>query len=146
MRSGLPAALATAFLALAAPPAVGAALCPGLAKVSPAPPELQTKIAETFEIPLDATHGAVVRCVGPKVMACVVGANLNCGRADTRRSLPGATAWCRSNPNSDFIPMYATGHATIFNWRCVDGKAAPGKTVVTVDRHGFFTESWREIR
>jgi len=146
MRSVLPAALALALLALAPPSATGAALCPSLANVAAAPPELQGKIATAFAIPLEAARGAVVRCVGVKLMACVPGANLNCGEADPRRSLPGATAWCRSNPNSDFIPMYATGHATIFNWRCAGGEAVPGKTVVRVDGQGFFAENWREIR
>ncbi len=56
-------------------------------------------------------------------MACTVGANLNCGKADTRRDLPGATAWCRENPDSDFIPMFATGHETIYDWRCTKGQA-----------------------
>ena len=79
-------------------------------------------------------------------MACTVGANLNCGKADTRRDLPGATAWCRENPDSDFIPMFATGHETIYDWRCTKGQAVAGNKLVTVDPEGFVAENWKEIR
>jgi len=139
------AGVAAAF-AFAAPPAVAAALCPGLAGVAPAPPRLQAKIAAAFSIPPQGARNAAVRCVGRKLMACVAGANLNCGKADARRSLSGATAWCGANPNSSFIPMYATGHATIYEWRCVGGEAVPGSQTVTVDRQGFAAGNWREIR
>ncbi len=131
---------------LLAPPALAAPLCPGLKGVKPAPPALQARIAEAFGIdPAGATH-AVIRCAGETLMACSLGANLNCGKADARRALPGATAYCRDNPDSDFIPMFATGHATIYDWRCSGGKAVPGKTVVTMDSQGFDAQNWKEIR
>ena len=134
-----------ALFALAAPSAAVAAICPGLGGVAPARPELQAKIAAAFNIPPEGARNAVVRCAGPKLMACVIGANLNCGKADARRLLPGAAAWCRANPSANFIPMHATGHATIYAWRCAAGKAVAGKTVIAVDRQGFFAANWREV-
>ena len=71
----------------------------------------------------------MVRCVGPQLMACWVGANLSCGKANVRRRLPGATAFCRDDPNAASIPMAATGHDTIYDWRCVNGRAVAGKAV-----------------
>ena len=62
-------------------------------------------------------------------MLCNEGANLPCGKANIRRSLPGATAWCKEKPNSSFIPMVATGHDTIYTWHCVNGVATPGDPV-----------------
>ena len=103
-------------------------------------------VAQAFGVPDEAARNAYVRCVGAKLLACTVGANLNCGKADARRALPGATAYCRDNPNSDFIPMVATGHATIYAWRCAGARAVAGQTVVTVDPQGYAAENWKEIR
>ena len=79
-------------------------------------------------------------------MACTVGANLNCGKADMRRALPGAAAYCRENPDSTFIPMFATGHDTIYDWRCAGGKAVAGKMLLSVDPQGFVAGNWKPLR
>jgi hypothetical protein len=88
---------------------------------------------------------AFVRCAGDRLLACSVGANLNCGKADTRRSLPGAREYCRANPDADNIPMVATGHATIYAWRCVGRSAVATKAVVAVDPHGYDAGNWKEV-
>src|SRR5262245_58732349 len=96
-------AIATAFVlaaitagaSIAFPhPAAADPYCPNPAHVTPAkvPPDLAPAVAKTFGI--DSTvvaNGAFVRCVGAKLMACAVGANLVCDKADQRRELPGAT-------------------------------------------------------
>ena len=78
-------------------------------------------------------------------MACAVGANLVCDKADQRRELRGATEWCRDNPRSDIIPMFATGHSTIYEWSCKRRRAVPGKLIVAVDPQGYITENWKEV-
>jgi len=138
-------AASLALVLLAASAASAAPLCPGLAGVRPAPAALQPRIAEAFGVAAEAAAHSVVRCAGPTLMACTQGANLNCGKANARRALPGAAAWCRDNPDSDFIPMFATGHDTIYDWRCSGGKAVAGKTVVTVDPQGFVAENWKAL-
>ena len=120
--------------------------CPGNRNVRPTPTSLQAKVAEAFGIAPEGAHNSVLRCAGSTLMACTVGANLNCGKADTGRALPGAIAYCRDNPESDFIPMFATGHATIYDWRCAGGKAVAGKTLLSVDPQGFVAENWKPIR
>ena len=90
-------------------------------------------------------RGAFVRCASGKLLACLIGANLNCGKADTRRSLPGASEYCRANPGADDIPMFATGHDTIYAWRCAGKRAVAGKALVTVDAHGYDAGNWKEI-
>jgi hypothetical protein len=138
--------LATMLAGLSAPAlAPDAQICPERPDVFPAPQALQPKIAEAFGVPAEAAGHAMARCAGTTLLACIVGANLNCGKADARRSLPGATAWCRGYPDADSIPMYVTGHATIYAWRCVGAKAVPAKAVVTVDPQGFVAENWKEI-
>jgi hypothetical protein len=79
-------------------------------------------------------------------MACTVGANLDCDKADTRRALPGATAWCRDNPGATGIPMAATGRATIYEWSCKGRRAVAGKVAMPIDPQGYIADNWKEIR
>jgi hypothetical protein len=130
------------------PANAAAPYCPNPAHARPekAPPDLTLALAKAFNIDeASAREGAFVRCVGPKLMGCAVGANLVCDKADKRRALAGATAWCRDNPDSTGVPMAATGHATIYEWSCKGRRAVAGKTVVTVDPDGYIAENWREI-
>jgi len=123
--------------------------CPNPDHATPAkvPPDLMGAMATKFQIDNDAVRNAAfVRCAGPKLMGCYVGANLDCDKAETSRSLPGATAWCRENPGSKIIPMAATGHDTIYLWSCKGRHAVAGKARVTVDPQGYIADYWREIR
>jgi len=138
--------IAATAVIVAGLPVSGAPLCPGLFGVQPAPPALQARIAQAFGIAAEAARNSVVRCDGARLLACAAGANLNCGFADMRRELPGATEYCKANAEADFIPMFATGHATIYNWRCSGGHATPGKVVVTVDPQGYDAGNWKEAR
>ena len=85
------------------------------------------------------------RCANGRVLVCNVGANLPCGKANQSRNLPGATAYCRENPGSDFIPMVATGHDTIYRWRCAGRTAQPRGPVEKVDDRGFFSRYWKRV-
>jgi len=150
-------AIATAFVLAAIIAGAGIAFphaaaavpyCPNPAHATPAkvPPDLVSAVAKTFGIESTvAANGAFVRCVGAKLMACAVGANLVCDKADQRRELPGATQWCRDNPRANSIPMFATGHATIYEWSCKRRRAVAGKVVVTVDPQGYIAQNWKEV-
>lgn len=112
----------------------------------PVPNGLELDVASAFGVPVDVVrHGAFVRCAKGKLVACVVGANLNCGKANTRRSLPGASEFCRANPGADNIPMAATGHETIYAWRCSGKRAVVTKAVVAVDPNGYDAGNWKEV-
>jgi hypothetical protein len=149
----IPTALAVAAVVATAGiaslrPAIAEPYCPNPAHGAPAkvPRDLVQVVAKTFAIDTAiVANGAYVRCVGAKLMACAVGANLVCDKADQRRELPGATAWCRDNPRSDIIPMAATGHATIYEWSCKRRRAVAGKVVITVDPQGYIAENWKEV-
>ncbi len=154
MRRGLHAAGVTAaamILALAGQPALAAGAagyCPGQpshARPRKIPPQLETAIAKFLEMDVEALRPQTyVRCVGPQLMVCVIGANLACGKADIRRKLPGADAFCRANPDAAIVPFAATGHATIYEWRCVGSDAVAGKKFQTVDPQGYITANWRK--
>jgi hypothetical protein len=149
--SGAPILFATLMgivIAPLQPAAAGRSFCPDPAYAIPrkVPSELLGTVSETFHIDNDATRASVVmRCVGPKLLACYGGANLNCDKADRRRSLPGATAWCHDNPRSKGIPMAVTGHATIYEWSCEGRHAVAGKLVSAVDPQGYPTDNWKEL-
>ena len=143
------AAVVAAAGALSLQPASAERYCPNPAHATSAevPPDLVAAVAKTFGIDSSmVANGAFVRCVGPKLMACAVGANLVCDKADQRRELPGAAEWCRDNPRSDSIPMFATGHATIYEWSCKRRRAVAGKVIVTVDPQGYIAENWKEVQ
>jgi hypothetical protein len=144
------AALAVAALAFAGPAsAASAAYCASRAAPRasiPVPRELEARVAEAFGLPADLVRKeGFVRCAGTRLLACVIGANLNCGKANLSRSLPGASEFCRDNPDADNIPMAATGHDTIYAWRCVGGRAVATKAIVAVDAQGYTAGNWREI-
>jgi hypothetical protein len=147
-----PASLSRSSLAfllsgvLVSGPAASSPYCRGRHGVAPIPTELQAQVAAAFNIATQSARDAVLRCDGTTLLACAVGANLNCDKADRRRSLPGASAYCRANPDSKFIPMFVTGHATIYQWRCEGRRAIAGKAVVTVDPQGYAAENWKAIR
>jgi hypothetical protein len=141
--------LASVTAMLLEPAQAAGPYCPNPSHARPAkvPPDLISAIAKTFQIDDGAARGAAyVRCVGPQLMGCYVGANLDCDKADTRRALPGATAWCRANPGAANIPMAATGHDTIYDLSCKGRRAVAGKTIRTVDPQGYIADNWKEVR
>jgi len=149
-----PGAIATAFVfavgfAGSASAASDAAWCASRTApraAIPVPPELEAKVSEAFNLPADLVRKTgFVRCARTRLLACVIGANLNCGKANLSRSLPGASEFCRDNPDADNIPMAATGHDTIYAWRCVRGRAVATKAIVAVDAQGYDAANWREI-
>lgn len=86
-----------------------------------------------------------LRCDGGRVLLCNEGANLPCGKANTRRDLPAAERWCKEHPNADFIPAFVTGHDTIYAWRCSGTAAAITATVFRIDRRGFISQFWKQV-
>ena len=90
-------------------------------------------------------RSTVFRCFDHRVLLCNFGANLSCGKANTRRDLPAASAWCARHPGSSFIPMYVTGHDTIYRWRCAGAQAATGAPRLRVDARGFIASHWRRM-
>ena len=90
-------------------------------------------------------RSTVFRCFDHRVLLCNDGANLTCGKANTGRNLPAASAWCVRHPGSSFIPMYLTGHDTIYRWRCVGARATTGAPRLRVDARGFIASHWRRM-
>jgi hypothetical protein len=99
------------------------------------------------DAPLEFRKNAVWRCMDGQVWACHFGANLPCQeRADTSQE-PTAEMedFCAANTQAEVIPAVVTGRATVYEWRCTDGKPAVVRQVFTPDAQGFIGDFWFEL-
>ncbi len=96
---------------------------------------------------LAAFKRAAWRCDRGQVLACSFGANIPCDqKADTsRKAPPGAVAFCRDNPGAGTVPAVATGHATIYEWRCRGDRPGIARQVLQVDQRGFPAAFWHVV-
>ena len=87
------------------------------------------------------------RCMDGDVYACTVGANLPCAeKADTRTEPSAAVSeFCRQNPGAEVIPMAVTGRATVFEWRCADGRPTIVRQFAQPDAAGYLANIWYPI-
>ncbi|MBV9589724.1 MAG: hypothetical protein JO310_09000, partial [Hyphomicrobiales bacterium] len=65
-----------------------------------------------------------------------------CGRLNTSRQNEGAENFCRTDPEADFVPLVATGHDSIYAYRCHDGKAEILRVSYELDERGFAKSLW----
>ncbi len=95
----------------------------------------------------DFKRGTYWRCMDGKVYACNVGANLPCYEKANLDKTPneGMVNYCKENPGSDFIPMSATGHSTVYDWKCDGTTPVAGKQFAEVDSQGYQKDIWYEI-
>jgi hypothetical protein len=109
---------------------------------------IQAAELNTSPEPSDVFKQATIwRCMENKVYACNFGANLPCdSKANTDKTPTQAmTDYCKENNNSDFIPMYVTGHATIYSWRCVKDAPELLDQIDQVDAAGYLARIWYPI-
>lgn len=116
----------------------------------PLPAELVPAARRVFDLDgsLSANYvraATSLRCDQGRALLCYVGANLNCGKADTSRSMSAADEYCRDNPAAVGIPMSVTGHATVYDWSCDGGNAKAGEQIVATDRRGFIADNWKRL-
>jgi hypothetical protein len=77
---------------------------------------------------------------------CNHGANIPCVKGNTSRSIPEVTAFCRQHPGADGVPAAATGHDTIYDWRCQGEQPVAEKNdVISLDRRGFKSNEWLKL-
>ena len=101
------------------------------AKGAPQEQELQTQ--------------ASYRCMNGKVLACFVGANLPCAKMNAARENPGADEFCKTNPNADVVPAFATGHDAVYSYKCASGKAVVTDSSWQLDKRGFAKTLWAVV-
>ncbi len=86
--------------------------------------------------------GANLRCMNGRLLACFIGANLPCGKMNAMRENQGADAYCRTKPDADVVPAFATGHDTIYSYRCAAGRPVIVRQTFTLDASGFAVRLW----
>jgi hypothetical protein len=115
----------------------------------PIPEDLVPAVNAAFGMRLPtrvAVDTTVFRCAGGRVMVCTTGANLPCGKANTKRApSAGVVQWCRDNPDASVVPAVATGHDTIYQWRCRAGAPSIVRQTLHVDPRGFIAEFWKAL-
>lgn len=133
--------------------AVETADTPGKEYTGPEMPEAITQalrkhmgISDTMpkEMFDDGTHW---RCMDGSVYACNVGNNLPCmDKADmSKEPNTGMLNYCGENPDADIIPMYASGRATVYEWKCADGTPEIVKQIAETDKAGYIKSIWYKI-
>jgi hypothetical protein len=87
------------------------------------------------------------RCMAGQVYVCNFGANLPCNsKADTNKNPTQAMLdFCQENPDSDFIPMAVTGHATIYSWHCAKDLPETVEQISQVDAAGYLANIWYRV-
>lgn len=152
MRRGVAAAVSVVLLVLAGAAARAQPPCQADGTddmTRPIPASLAPEAVRLFGLEAmpaeQVARSTLYRCDAGRVLLCNLGANLPCGKANTRSELPAADAWCAANPGADFIPMYVTGHDTIHRWRCDGTKAATVGEPLAVDRRGFIAQFWKPV-
>lgn len=119
--------------------------------VKTAPVRLIMQARKLFDLSPDIDDAFVrnettFRCMGGRVWLCFLGANLACGKANISRESAGATAFCKENPGSDFVPLVYVGHDTIYSWECAGYKARISGQIYKVDPRGFIAENWKRLK
>lgn len=113
------------------------------------PPSLVPAVVRLFRLEAmpaeQVQRSTYFRCADHHLLVCTVGANLACGKADTRRDLPGVEAWCKAHAGAQSVPAYVTGHATIYWWRCDGPRPAASRSALSVDRRGFISQNWKRV-
>ena len=120
-------------------------------RVQPVPDSLIQIARRIFEFSAETPNSYVqastsVRCMNGVVWLCSYGANLICEKADVSRNSHGAEQFCKQNPNSIGVPMSATGHATIYEWKCVGQEARISRQSTAIDNRGFIADNWKPLK
>ena len=109
-------------------------------------------LRKAFNAPSDTpsdvfARGTSWRCMGGRVYACFVGANLPCeSKANTDRTpTQPEKDFCAQNPGSDFIPTVVTGRETVYEWHCVNGEPQIARQLTQPDGQGFLSDIWYAI-
>ena len=101
----------------------------------------------TADAPQEIQQNAVWRCMNNSVWVCHFGANIPCTeKADLSQTpTPEMEDYCKANPTADNIPTATTGRATVYEWKCTDGKPEVGQQILKSDPQGFLSEFWYQL-
>jgi putative hemolysin len=101
----------------------------------------------TADAPKEIQQNAVWRCMDSSLWVCHFGANIPClEKADSSQTpTPEMEDYCKANPNAEGIPAATTGRATVYEWKCTDGKPSVVRLVLKSDPQGFISNFWYQL-
>ena len=114
----------------------------------PVPPSVAEALSAQLAVPPIDADRVSWRCMGGRVYACTVGANIPCdARADTgEEPTEGMQNFCEEQPGAEVIPAYAAGRETVYAWRCNGAEPAISAQLFTPDARGFDPNVWYQVR
>ena len=111
--------------------------------------QLKEEFGAPESAPIDVfLRGTYWRCMDGSVYACNVGANLPCAeKADvSKEPNEGMINYCSENPDAEFIPAYAQGRTTVYEWKCNNTEPEIVKQLVETDAAGYQKNFWYKIK
>jgi hypothetical protein len=113
----------------------------------PVPPSVAEALSTQLGVPPIEPDRVAWRCMGGRVYACTVGANIPCdARADTgEEPTEGMVNFCEEQPGAEVIPAYAAGRETVYAWRCNGPEPAISAQLFTPDPRGFDPNVWYQV-
>ena len=99
------------------------------------------------DAPPEFQKSAVWRCMNGQVWVCHFGANLPCQEKADSAQTPTSEMkeFCAANPAAEVIPAAVTGRATVYEWKCSEGKPEVVRQVFQVDPQGYLADFWYEL-
>jgi hypothetical protein len=109
-------------------------------------PKLPAWMAEKLNMQPDQAKLMEWRCANGVVLACQYGANIPCdSKAMTSKEPTQAIIdYCRQNADSQFVPMYVTGHDTSVSWGCHGSRPVVIRSA-RVDAQGYQEDFWQKV-
>jgi putative hemolysin len=101
----------------------------------------------TADAPKEIQQNAIWRCMDNSVWVCHFGANIPCAEKANldKTPTPAMEDYCKANPSAETIPAFTTGRATVYEWKCTDGKLEAGQQILNADPQGFISEFWYQL-
>jgi hypothetical protein len=98
-------------------------------------------------MPREFQKQTIWRCMNDNVWVCNFGVNIPClEKADQSQKPTSAMEdFCKTNPTAEGIPAAVTGRATVYFWRCMNGKPEVFNQLTPVDPQGYPAVYWHEL-
>ena len=109
-------------------------------------PKLPAWMAEKLNMLPDQAKLMEWRCANGAVLACQYGANIPCDAKAVTSKQPTQPIidYCRQNADSQFVPMYVTGHDTSVSWACRGSRPVVIRSA-EVDEQGYQKDFWHKV-
>ena len=109
-------------------------------------PKLPAWMAKKLNMQPDQAKLMEWRCANRAVLACQYGANIPCDSKAVTSKEPTQPIidYCRQNADSQFVPMYVTGHDTSVSWACHASRPVVIRSA-EVDGQGYQKDFWHKV-